>query len=360
MKKLFYFCLCAIMFITSQREVYGQFPLRSHNFDTDILMLRNSVAPDFRHHYDDYTQYGPAAIMIGLKACGYDGRSSWGRMIVSDAFSAASMAILVNGIKYSVQRLRPDGSTHNSFPSGHTATAFMTATMLHKEYEGRSPWFSIGGYVLAAITGVSRVLNNRHWMSDVVAGAAIGIGSVHLGYFITDKIFKDKHLNPNYTKEKIFYDSSIKHYSADLLFGRRFILGSKKSKMAGATPLRGSMVGVNLEIPIIPEIGICTRATASELIYDSGLGTDLYVINAGGYWGLHFAGILELQTRAMVGWARMGKDNLMNLTAGANLGLIASNNFKIKAFADFESISAAPGKSWVNTITTGLSAGFYW
>lgn len=111
----------------------------NQNFDMDMLMLRNTVIPDFRHHYDDYTQYAPAALMIGLKACGYNGRSSWGRMLVSDAFSVASMAILVNGVKYSVGRLRPDQSAYNSFPSGHTATAFMTAAMLDKEYEGRSP-----------------------------------------------------------------------------------------------------------------------------------------------------------------------------------------------------------------------------
>ena len=45
------------------------------NFDRDILTLRNTVIPDFRHHYDDYTQYAPAALMVGMKACGYKGRS---------------------------------------------------------------------------------------------------------------------------------------------------------------------------------------------------------------------------------------------------------------------------------------------
>ena len=72
--------------------------------------------------------------MLGLKACGVESRSSWGRMLTSDAFSAALMAIAVNSLKFSCNVMRPDGSTRNSFPSGHTATAFMTATMLHKEY----------------------------------------------------------------------------------------------------------------------------------------------------------------------------------------------------------------------------------
>ena len=118
--------------------------------------------------------------MVGMKACGYESRSSWGRMLASDAFPAGVMAIAVNSLKYSIGRLRPDGTSYNSFPSGHTATAFMTASMLHMEYGWRSPWFSIGGYAAAAVTGVSRIMNNRHWMTDVVAGAAIGIGSTDI------------------------------------------------------------------------------------------------------------------------------------------------------------------------------------
>lgn len=73
------------------------------------------------------------------------------------------MATLVETMKYSVRELRPDGSTNNSFPSGHTATAFSAATILHKEYGmTRSPWYSIAGYMLTTATGCMRVFNNRH------------------------------------------------------------------------------------------------------------------------------------------------------------------------------------------------------
>ena len=70
----------------------------------------------------------------------------------------------------------------------------MTATMLHKEYGHRSPWYSIGGYTLATLTGVTRQLNNRHWMSDVMVGAGIGILATEFGYFLADLIFKEKGL----------------------------------------------------------------------------------------------------------------------------------------------------------------------
>lgn len=161
--------------------------------DNHFRNLRNAYIPTFRNHYDDYLQYVPLISTFGLKAAGLDGRSSWGRMLVSDAFSAAILAAAVNGIKYTAKVPRPDGSSHNSFPSGHTAVAFMGATMLHKEYGlTRSPWYSVGGYAVATATAVSRMLNNRHWMSDVLAGAGIGILSTELGYFLADLIFKEK------------------------------------------------------------------------------------------------------------------------------------------------------------------------
>lgn len=165
------------------------------SYDREFRRLRNGYGESFHQTYDDYLQYGPAGLMLGLKACGVKSRSSWGRMLTSDAFSAALMAIAVNSLKYSCNVMRPDGSTRNSFPSGHTATAFMTATMLHKEYGHSSPWYSIAGYTMATVTGITRQLNNRHWMSDVMVGAGIGILATEFGYFLADLIFKDKGLN---------------------------------------------------------------------------------------------------------------------------------------------------------------------
>ena len=141
-----------------------------------------------------YLQYLPAAAMLGMKIGGVEGRSSWGRMLASDAFTVAIMSTVVSQLKVKTKVMRPDGSNNHSFPSGHTATAFMTATMLHKEYGDISPWISIGAYSAATATGLMRMANNKHWLSDIMAGAGIGILSTELGYFITDLIFKDKGL----------------------------------------------------------------------------------------------------------------------------------------------------------------------
>lgn len=166
--------------------------LRHH--DRGFRDLRNTYAGRFGYSYDDYLQYAPAALMIGLKIGGVEGRSSWGRMAVSAGFSAALMAATVNSIKYTAGVMRPDGSKVNSFPSGHTATAFMSAALLQKEYGRRSPWYGAAGYTMATATGVSRILNNRHWLSDVLMGAGIGVLSVELGYLLGDLIFKERGL----------------------------------------------------------------------------------------------------------------------------------------------------------------------
>ena len=159
--------------------------------DDHFRSLRNNYMPYFNRHVDDYMQFAPAVVMLGLKAGGLKGRSSWGRMLVSDAFAAILMGGVVNTMKHNLHVQRPDGSNSHSFPSGHTATAFMTATMLNKEYGERSPWIGIGAYTVASATGLMRMANNKHWLSDVLTGAGIGVLSTELGYYLADLIFKE-------------------------------------------------------------------------------------------------------------------------------------------------------------------------
>lgn len=184
----------------SQDMTYMGLPLIAMGFfvksqKKDFREIRNNFEPTFHHEFDNYTQYLPLALTYGLKIAGVEGRSDWKRFLVSNVFSYATMAAFINGIKYTTKEMRPDGTSANSFPSGHTATVFMCATILHKEYGlTRSPWYSIAGYTVAAGTGVMRMLNNRHWISDVLVGAGIGVMSVDLGYLFGDLLFKDKGL----------------------------------------------------------------------------------------------------------------------------------------------------------------------
>lgn len=353
------------------------------SFDTDIRQLRNNAVPGFRYKYDNYIQYSPAVLMVGLKAFGYESRSSWGRMLVSDAFSAAVMAGAVNGLKYTVRRLRPDETSRNSFPSGHTATAFMAAAMLDKEYGWRSPWFSIGGYTVAAVTGVSRILNNRHWMSDVISGGAIGIGSVHLGYFLSDLIFREKHLYDGYEKPDAFaYDENRRYYEVGFSFARRFVLGSAADKSAGILPQRGSSAALVADIPVAPRTGLAVMAAANELgfapvAYEGAAETsdascctvsyNVYSAMAGAFWQYAFQKLLEFEIKTMLGYAiHGGGPGALQLTNGidamaeAAVTLRAGESFKIKAFAEYETFRFSRQKPYLNSFLLGFSTSFCW
>ena len=141
----------------------------------------------------DYLQFSPVAITYLLKIAGVEGRSDWPRMVTADMGSFLIMNAIARPTKYILKRERPDGRAYNSYPSGHTATAFMCAQMLHNEYgQTISPWISVGGYGIAATTGIFRVIANRHWCSDVMGGAAIGIFSTELAYELTDILFGEQ------------------------------------------------------------------------------------------------------------------------------------------------------------------------
>ena len=89
----------------------------------------------------------------------------------------------VTGLKGLTKIERPDGSANNSFPSGHTATAFSGAEFLWQEYKDVNIWYGISGYAVAAGTGFFRIYNGRHWLSDVAMGAGIGIMSTKIAYW---------------------------------------------------------------------------------------------------------------------------------------------------------------------------------
>lgn len=166
--------------------------------------------PGFQCRVDDYIQYAPLATQLTLSMCGVQGRSKnrW-QVLVTDAMAAAMMATVVNGMKYSIDRTRPNGSSA-SFPSGHTATAFMGATLLAHEYGHKSVWIPIAGYSVATATGIMRILNNKHYASDVLVGAAIGIATAELAYWASDAIFNDRKLFKS-RKARIHYEV-LKNY----------------------------------------------------------------------------------------------------------------------------------------------------
>ena len=79
--------------------------------------------------------------------------------------------MLVEPIKFATHRLRPDGSDHQSFPSGHAAVTFATATVIERHLGWRK---AVLAYAIASYVAMSRLHDNKHYLSDVIFGAAVG------------------------------------------------------------------------------------------------------------------------------------------------------------------------------------------
>lgn len=145
----------------------------------------------------DAVQYTPMMLPWIMKAIGEPTRSGWGRMASSHAIGGALMVGSVSLIKDNYDALRPDGSDRRSFPSGHSAWAFMGATMVANELGWRSPWYTFGAYSVASGVAMQRVMSRRHLPADILAGAGIGILTTQIGYYISDAIFGNKQIENN-------------------------------------------------------------------------------------------------------------------------------------------------------------------
>lgn len=157
-------------------------PLKSARFEVRDYL--EEWRGDHRVTADDYLQYVPLASVYGLSLLGADAKHNYVDRTLELGVSYAVLGVMVNTIKYTVGAPRPDASANNSFPSGHTATTFMGAELVRIEYGDDSPWYSVGAYTIATAVGVLRVYNNRHWFTDVFAGAGVGILSARIGYWL--------------------------------------------------------------------------------------------------------------------------------------------------------------------------------
>jgi len=152
--------------------------------DTDIE-LRDGLqkhVPEPNTHIDDQLRYVPVYASLGLSVIGVKGKHSTIEQGLLTGMSYVLTNTIVTQLKNATQVERPDGSNYHSFPSQHTAMAFTTATLLHKEYGHRSIWYSVAGYSVATGVASLRLLKNNHWLSDVMAGAGVGIASTQLVY----------------------------------------------------------------------------------------------------------------------------------------------------------------------------------
>lgn len=183
MRKLFLSILLTAVAFSCMAQETGTADIGTSTVNTGKSIYSDGV--------DDVLQYTPLAATIALKLFGLESKSEWGNLLINTTTTYANTAIISYMLKHSVNSTRPDGTDNHSFPSAHTAIAFAGATILAKEYGHISPWITVGGYTIAAVTAADRVRRNRHRWIDVATGAAIGIATTELGYYIGGLVLPD-------------------------------------------------------------------------------------------------------------------------------------------------------------------------
>lgn len=136
--------------------------------------LRRILGEDYHTKIDNYLQYEAVLQIYGGRYLGLNPKHDALHQTINIVVSNAIMGGIVQSMKFSFKELRPDGTDELSFPSGHTATAFTNASVLFYEYKEANIWYASSGYLFAAATGFLRIANNKHFTSDVLAGAGIG------------------------------------------------------------------------------------------------------------------------------------------------------------------------------------------
>lgn len=170
------------VFIAYGFTALGNTPVRK--VDHFVYNDMHEDYPKFSAHVDNYLQFAPAVAVYGLNLAGIPGKHAFVDRTILYAMSNLLMAGSVYVLKNTTHQLRPNGADDQSFPSGHTATAFAAAEFMYQEYGDVSPWYGVAGYAAATATGILRVYNNDHWFSNIVAGAGFGILSTKISYLV--------------------------------------------------------------------------------------------------------------------------------------------------------------------------------
>ena len=149
-----------------------------HPKDDEIAQRIRAEAGGREHFFEAGSPIGnggaQSGFALGMYIIGRASHSARVGALGADLVDAQIVnAVITQGLKTAVSRRRPTGS-RRSFPSGHTSATFATAAVIEQHYGWKvaAPFYALGGYV-----SFSRMVDNEHWASDVIFGAAIGIVS---------------------------------------------------------------------------------------------------------------------------------------------------------------------------------------
>ena len=158
------------------------------NLDDNIMAQVKKNHAGFHDHSADYIMWSPTAAIYLMDAFNVNTRHTFKEHLILDAGSI----IITGGAGLLMRKISGNIDVYNKqgtkFPSGHTANAFRGAEILHQELKYSHPFLSYSGYVIGVAVGALRIYNKDHLLSEVLAGAGLGMLSSKLTYWIFDKV----------------------------------------------------------------------------------------------------------------------------------------------------------------------------
>lgn len=167
-------------------------------------------------------------------------QEDWPRIITTLGIRTALRIGTVNLLKSEISEWRPDHNDRNSFPSRHSVWAFGIGGKIAYTFGGYNPWWAFGAQTVANAVGFQRVMDERHYPGDVIAGAVIGIGTDLLAFEIANWIFGRKTLFPNWSNSENVNKAQLS-ISTGASFPLRRKWGEIKLGTALYSNLRGSL-----------------------------------------------------------------------------------------------------------------------
>ena len=189
---------------------YGAYTFNGGGFYTNQDANRDihRLFPTYRTKLDNYLIFAPYLELAAVELAGVESHSdrlNTGLIILKGELIMLSSTYIVKALSHEE---RPDGSDNLSFPSGHTAQAFLAASIVHTEFREKSQLYGIGAYAIATSVAALRMINTKHWQSDVVAGAGFGILSAHLAYLTHRNRWGRKAIGRDVGLRPVFYGNT--------------------------------------------------------------------------------------------------------------------------------------------------------
>ena len=123
---------------------------------------------------DTVLKWAPFGLLVAYDIYGIKAKSSAKHHIVQMIAGQILLNAVISPLKKSINRRRPNGR-YKSFPSRHTATGFLASAIIHKELSEHRPELMHTGYALSLATGWLRMYRKKHWFTDVIGGAVMGM-----------------------------------------------------------------------------------------------------------------------------------------------------------------------------------------